>query len=37
MTILHCPLCIALAVLTTFRAASHAVLLGLRLSQPPVA
>jgi len=35
MTFPHCPLCVALAVMTTLRAASHVVLLGLRLSQEP--
>ena len=29
---MHCPLCIGLAVLSVLRAASHLVLVGLRLS-----
>ncbi|MEB3255163.1 MAG: hypothetical protein VKJ05_02115 [Synechococcaceae cyanobacterium] len=29
MTLLHCPLCLALAVLAVCRAASHLTLLGL--------
>jgi hypothetical protein len=32
MTLLHCPLCFALAVLSVVRAASHVSLLGLRLA-----
>lgn len=31
MTLMHCPLCIALALLATLRAASHLSLLWLRL------
>ena len=33
MSLLHCPLCIGLAVLSVLRAGSHLVLVGLRLSR----
>jgi hypothetical protein len=35
MSFPHCPLCVALAVMTVFRAASHLLLLGLRLPAAP--
>lgn len=31
MNVMHCPLCVGLAVLSVFRAASHLTLLWLRL------
>ena len=37
MTLLHCPLCFGLAVLSVLRAASHLTLVGLHLSQGPAA
>ncbi len=33
MTLMHCPLCIGLAVLSVIRAASHLVLVTLRLGE----
>jgi hypothetical protein len=33
MSLLHCPLCIGLAVLSVLQAGSHLVLVGLRLSR----
>jgi hypothetical protein len=35
MTLMHCPLCIGLAVLSVLRAASHLVLVSLRLGGVP--
>lgn len=32
MSLLHCPLCLGLALLSVLRAASHLMLVGLRLS-----
>jgi len=37
MTLLHCPLCLGLAVLSVLRAASHLLLVGLRFAPVPVA
>ncbi|MGA1303663.1 MAG: hypothetical protein ACO3ZD_06445 [Cyanobium sp.] len=35
MSLMHCPLCIGLALLSVVRAASHLLLVGLRLAPGP--
>jgi hypothetical protein len=35
MNLMHCPLCVGLAVLSVLRAASHLSLLWLRLASAP--